>query len=231
MNGLLVAGLTLMKGLPSGYNRDFHEEKEILWEALDLINRAAEVIPPLVRSTSINKERMAELTYENFSTATELANYLVRRHQVPFRKAHHIVGSLVGELSRRSENFRNFTACFDHLRASGIQADREELESVLDPRKVMMSYRSQGGTAPEAVQGMLSRLQQQMDAHQRRLEADERRVHDAYEAARSIAREVSRVESITDLERLIEKHLPAEARAASGTRPESPALEGRAVNV
>ncbi|MSP61786.1 MAG: argininosuccinate lyase [Myxococcales bacterium] len=208
MNGLLVAGLTMMKGLPSGYNRDFHEEKEILWEALDLVNRATEILPALLRSTTINKERMAELSYQNFATATELANYLVKSHNVPFRQAHHIVGSLVGDLYRRGENFSNFQACFDHLKASHIEAPEDEVRAVLDPKQVMMSYRSQGGTGPDAVKPMLASLGESLAGHRRRLALDQRRVTAAYEACRSIAREAGTVTSAADLDRLITRYLP-----------------------
>lgn len=211
MNGLLMAGLTLMKGLPSGYNRDFHEEKEILWEALDLINRMIEVLPPLIRSTVINKARMVELSYGNFSTATELANYLVRSHKVPFRQSHHIVGTLVGELSSRGENFSNFAACIDHLRKSNIHAQDEEVKRVLDPHQVMLSYKSLGGTAPEAVRSMLDKFQKATEDHRRDLQADQRRVARAYEACRAVARQASSVKSVVDLEQLIQINQPQKA--------------------
>ncbi len=209
MNGLLVAGLTMMKGLPSGYNRDFHEEKEILWEALDLINRAAEILPPLLRSTTFNKERMAALTHGNFANATELANYLVRSHKVPFRQAHHIVGSLVGELSRRGENFSNFKTCMEHLKKNKIDAPDEDVRKVLDPKEVMLSYRSQGGTAPGPVKAMLANFEATLDAHRRVLAGDQRRVASAYEACRAIARKAVAVKSASDLGQIIEDHAPA----------------------
>ena len=203
VNGLTVAGLTLMKGLPSGYNRDFHEEKEILSESLDLLNRAMEIIPPLVRTTQINKERMAELTYSNFSTATELANYLVKRHQVPFRQAHHVVGSLVGELSRRNENFSNKKACFDHLRKNGIDVSDADLDKVLDSKEVMKSYESQGGTGPKAVNAMLGQFKDCIQKHSQVLEQDRKRVSRAYEGCRTLAKRAAEAKSINQLDQLI----------------------------
>ena len=211
VNGLLVAGLTMMKGLPSGYNRDFHEEKEVLWESLDLVNRAMEILPPLLKSTTLNKARMEELTYANFATATELANYLVRK-QVPFRKAHHVVGSLVGDLSRRGENFSNFKACWEHLKKSGIEAKEDEVRAVLDPKQVMRSYTSQGGTAPAAVKPMIEGYRRAHDDHARRLAEDKHRVSAAYEACRSIARDVSGAKTPADLDRVIQKHHPQMSR-------------------
>ena len=212
INGLMMAGLTLMKGLPSGYNRDFHEEKEILWETLDLINRMTEILPPLLRTTTINKERMAELSYDNFSTATELANYLVKVHNVPFRTAHHVVGSLVGELSRRGENFTNFKACYEHLTKNGISAPEKDIHAVLDPKQVMLSYKSQGGTAPEPMKAMLDGYHRAWDAHRAMLEADQQRVTAGAAACRAIAAEAPSVNSREELDRLVQKHRPRQQR-------------------
>jgi argininosuccinate lyase len=208
MNGFLMAGLTIMKGLPSGYNRDLYEEKEVLWGALDLINRATEILPPLLRSTTFNKERMAELILGNFANATELANYLVRSHNMSFRQAHHVVGSLVGELSRRGENFGNLKACMDHLKESKIDAPESEVKKVLDPKEMMLSYRSQGGTAPEPVKAMLEKFRASLETHHRALEGDQRRVASAYEACRAIASKSATVRSTSDLAQLIKKHAP-----------------------
>jgi len=164
LNGMLVAGFTMMKGLPSGYNRDFHEEKEILFEDLDLAIRAASVVGPLVQSTTINLERMSNLSGANFSTATELANFLVTKHSVPFRTAHHISGSLVGKLSRQGKCFDgNLEICQEHLKANGITTSDEELLKVLDTKSVMMSYNSLGGTGPKAVGEMLSKMHLQLE--------------------------------------------------------------------
>ncbi|MEI6789701.1 MAG: lyase family protein [Myxococcaceae bacterium] len=187
MNGLLVAGLTMMKGLPSGYNRDFHEEKEVLVESLDLINRAIEIIPALIQSTQINKERMAKLAEGNFSTATELANYLVREKAVPFRKAHHVVGSLVGKLSRSGQTFSNLEVCAQHLKECELEMSQSELTRVLDPKQVMLSYKATGSTAPEPVSKMLTDFKTRLNQHQEKLNQDQKRVDRAFETCKKIA--------------------------------------------
>lgn len=207
MNGLLVAGLTMMKGLPSGYNRDFHEEKEILCEALDLVNRAVEIVPPLIRSTTIHKERMAELTFCNFSTATELANFLVKQFKTPFRQAHHIVGSLVGELSRQGENFSQIEKCKKHLEKNGIPIQKEDLEKVLNSKNVMTSYRSQGGTGPEPVRAMLEKFRVSWARHEKTLKQDKIRVQMAYDTSRRIASDSRNVKSMSDFSQLIDQSL------------------------
>merc|ERR1719482_1892213 len=131
INGYLMAALTMLHGLPSGYNRDFHEEKELLFAGLNMGIRATQIVNPLVETTTFNLERMADLCDKNFMTATELANYLVSDHDVPFRETHHIVGSLVGKLNREKSNLTNIPAVMAHLAENGIDADEAKVRTVL----------------------------------------------------------------------------------------------------
>ena len=165
MIGLATAGMAMMKGLPSDYNRDFHEEKELLVESFELIQRASDVIPPLVRTTTINTDRMAKISAANFANATELANYLVHKHKQPFRHAHDIVGTLVGKLNRSGQNFMtDFDTCVGHLKEHGIVAPPQEIRNVLDPKQVMLTYNSYGGTGKRAVSETLDNLCQDLAA-------------------------------------------------------------------
>ncbi len=105
--------------------------------SLELICAASDVIPPLVETTTINNDRMKEIAPGNFANATELANYLVHKHKLPFRHAHDVVGTLVGKLSRAGKNFMtDFDLCVAHLKEHGIVAPIEEIRTVLDPQKV-----------------------------------------------------------------------------------------------
>jgi len=194
----------MMKGLPSGYNRDFHEDKEILVEALNLINRAVDFVPELVNTTKYNLERMNELAYGNFSTATEVANFLVSKHNVPFRTAHHIVGSLVGELYRSGRNFSAWEFCLDHIaNKNGIKVNAEELKKAFDPKSVMLSYKSLGGTGKEPVEKMIKDFQAQLETHKSELSVDQKRVSGALETTRSIAEKAKSVKTSKDLLNLI----------------------------
>jgi len=206
VNGLVMAGFTLMKGLPSAYNRDFHEDKEILVEALTLVNRATEIIAPLVESTTLNLDRMAELPHFNFSTATELANFLVVKHGMPFRTAHHVVGSLVGDLARAGKDFRERDVVFEHLEKHGVDDSPAAIDAVLDPKSVMQSYNSLGGTGPKAVTAMLDKFVAELESHRRALNSDQVRVETAYEACRNIAKHArSSVKTANDFQTLLDK--------------------------
>lgn len=187
VNGLVSAGYTMMKGLPSGYNRDFHEDKEIMVELFNIVNDGTEIIPALVHSTTLNLARMAELPAANFANATELANFLVSKHQVPFRQAHHIVGSLVGELSRSGRNFTDEAACMKHLEKHNIKCTAAELHSVLDGKSVMMSYNSYGGTGPHAVKQMIESYESRLKTLTQEYNTDRQRIDKAYDACRMLA--------------------------------------------
>jgi argininosuccinate lyase len=208
VNGLANAAYTMMKGLPSGYNRDFHEDKEIMVEIMDLATRMTEALPSLISSTRINTKRMAELAGKNFSTATELANYLVLVHNVPFREAHHIVGSLVGELYRKGENFENFNYCFEHLKKNNINAPEADVRRVLDAKSVMMSYNALGGTGPIATKKTIKNLWNALEEHKKVLDKDEKRVTGAYNAARSLAGEIGNAKSYEEYCAIVQKHAP-----------------------
>jgi len=212
MSGYLMAGLTMLHGLPSGYNRDFHEEKELIFASCHMANRAASIIPSLVESTTFNLERMAEVCDKNFMTATELANYLVTDHNVPFRATHHIVGSLVGDLTRKGDNLTNTKAVMDHLKKEGINADEAAVRRVLDPKEVMLTYNSLGGTGPKAVTEISREIHTDLDKHRAELAADQKRIDTAFNAARSIAKAVGEkgknVKSVDDLAKIIDQHRP-----------------------
>jgi argininosuccinate lyase len=92
--GALVALLTVTKGTPLTYNKDFQEDKEGLFDAVDTVLALLRVLPPMLDTLTMRTERMAEAAIGGFSLATDVADELARRG-VPFREAHELVGKLV----------------------------------------------------------------------------------------------------------------------------------------
>jgi argininosuccinate lyase len=92
--GALTTVLGLLKGLPLGYQRDLQEDKPPLFEAVATWEASLAVLAGLIRTVAIDRDAMAAAAAEGYSTATTLADALVRRG-VPFRAAHHVVGALV----------------------------------------------------------------------------------------------------------------------------------------
>src|SRR5439155_22949392 len=85
--GSLVAVLTTMKGLPLSHNSDLQEDKEPFFDSVDTLDAVLSVVPPMLASPTFRTDRMRRAPAENFDTATDLADYLVRKGK-PFRHAH-----------------------------------------------------------------------------------------------------------------------------------------------
>jgi argininosuccinate lyase len=92
--GHLVSLLTLMKGLPLTYNRDMQEDKEAIFDVIDVLKSALNIFDEMIATIKVNKEQMGRAAKKGYLTATDLAYYLVRRG-IPFREAHKIVGEIV----------------------------------------------------------------------------------------------------------------------------------------
>jgi argininosuccinate lyase len=150
--GDLVGLLTVMKGLPLAYHSDMQEDKEGFFDAADTVRGCLGILAPFLRALRFRTERLAALAGESFSTATDLANYLVARG-LPFREAHEVVGRTVRlaiETGRRLEDLP-----LDELRALSPLFGPDFRQAVTV--EASLAARSvYGGTAPEAVQRALA---------------------------------------------------------------------------
>lgn len=148
--GNLLAVLTAMKGLPLAYHSDMQEDKEPFFDSADTLDAILAVLPPLLRSLVFNADRMRRAAGEHYSTATDLADYLVRKG-LPFRQAHEVVGRIVRDAAGTPleeiplETFKRFSPLFAPDLFEAIT-----LEASLRARSVT------GGTAPEAVRRALA---------------------------------------------------------------------------
>ena len=106
--GHLFAMLTVIKGMPLAYNKDFQEDKEALFDAVDTVLAVLDVFPPMLRTARFDADRLAAAAVADFSLATDAADLLARRG-VPFREAHGVVGRLVGSLLAAGQTFADLT--------------------------------------------------------------------------------------------------------------------------
>lgn len=106
--GNLMALLTIMKGQPMTFNKDSQEDKEPLIDSFDTILAVLDVFPPMMRSITVHGDKTAEASIKDFTLATDAADVLARSG-VPFREAHEIVGSLVGQCIRDGKTFADLT--------------------------------------------------------------------------------------------------------------------------
>jgi len=194
--GSLMQLLTMMKGIPMGYNRDLQEDKPPLWNALAEINIALDVMRGMVDTMVINKERLAELSGANFTTATELANHLVREKGISFRECHHIVGNLVGELARRQKTFMDFDEVDEELKKTGIEVDFDTMRQIFDPRKNIHTYKSLGSTSPKEVVKMIEEFTDRMEQDMKSLADQRKMIGSAKRQTESIVKKVIKGEDI-----------------------------------
>jgi len=153
--GHLVALLTTLKGLPSGYNKDLQEDKQAVFDAEDTLGSSLAAVRSIVGGLSLNRLR-AESSASGLLLATDVADYLVGRG-VPFRRAHEIVGGLVRKLIAETRDFGSLT--LPEWRAA---SDRFEHDIVgrVTPRVSVNAKRTPQSTAPAAVEGALEGVRQ-----------------------------------------------------------------------
>ena len=180
--GALFQVMTVMKALPSGYNRDMQEDREYLWGALSAVKGSLKVLAMGLSDAKINKERMAESVHSDYSTATELANYLVREKGLAFRKAYEITGGIVKELHGEKKDLRETRPVAQMLKRSGIEISADDLCVILDPAAAASRNKSLGGTAPQEVKRMVNALKDRTSA----FDLDKKKKAEKIETARKL---------------------------------------------
>lgn len=141
--GALFALLTLQKGLPLSYNRDLQEDKEPLFDAIDTVLMCLAIMDLMLDTATFNKEKMHKAAGEAYSTATDIADYLVR-HGLPFRNAHEEVGSLVAYCVANNKEIENLT--FEEIKSICPLAESDVMD-VLSVEASVNARCAIGGTA------------------------------------------------------------------------------------
>ena len=146
--GSLVSLLTVMKGLPLAYAKDTQEDKEPLFDAADTLEIVLAATTGMIQDLEPVPERMAAVAGAGFSTATDLADWLVRSLNIPFRDAHHVTGRIVSEAESRG-------CSLEELPLEVMQAVEprihEGIYGVLGVDNSVRSRTSFGGTSPVRV--------------------------------------------------------------------------------
>ena len=145
--------MMVMKGLPLAYSKDMQEDKEPVFDALPALQLCIAATAGMVRDLQPNAARMKAAAGEGYSTATDLADWLVRALGMPFRRAHHVTGRIVAEAEARGAKLHELP--LDAMQA--IDADiTEDVLSVLSVEASVASRTSFGGTAPDNVRAQVA---------------------------------------------------------------------------
>lgn len=150
--GSLMNLLTIMKGLPLAYDRDMQCDKEPMFEMIDTTSDCLAMMRLVIDKTAFKTERLKKALHEGYLTATEVADYLVRKGET-FREAHKITGELVGHCEGNKIplsglglfELQSFSAKFE-----------TDVFDILDPKKSILSKVSEGGSSNESVNAQLA---------------------------------------------------------------------------
>ena len=152
--GATVALFTVMKGLPLAYSKDMQEDKEQVFDAADTLMLALAAMEGMVRDMTANRENLERAAASGFSTATDLADWLVREAGLPFRDAHHATGALVAMAEKQGCDLPDLSLA---QMQSVNTAITKQIYSVLGVHNSVASRLSYGGTAPDQVRAQVAR--------------------------------------------------------------------------
>nr|WP_111301939.1 argininosuccinate lyase [Paracoccus saliphilus] len=157
--GATVALFTVMKGLPLAYSKDMQEDKEQVFDAADSLMLALAAMTGMLSDLTANRDRLEAAASSGFSTATDLADWLVRELGLPFRDAHHVTGSLVGLAEGRGVDLPDLTLADMQSVHGQITQD---VFNVLGVHNSVASRQSYGGTAPAQVRAQIARWKEKL---------------------------------------------------------------------
>ena len=157
--GATVALFTVMKGLPLAYSKDMQEDKEQVFDAADTLMLALAAMTGMLSDLTANRDRLEAAAGAGFSTATDLADWLVRELGLPFRDAHHVTGSLVALAEQGRVDLPDLTLAQMQSVHGQITDD---VFNVLGVHNSVASRQSYGGTAPAQVRAQIARWKEKL---------------------------------------------------------------------
>jgi argininosuccinate lyase len=152
--GALTSLMVVMKGLPLAYSKDMQEDKEVAFDALDALSLSLAAMTGMVQDLEVNRERMRAAASMGFSTATDVADWLVAKANIPFREAHEITGRIVKLAETKGIPLDGLT--IEDFKEIDDRID-SRIHKVLSVEASVRARRSYGGTAPENVLAQAAR--------------------------------------------------------------------------
>lgn len=152
--GNLFSLLTIMKSLPLAYNKDLQEDKEPLFDTVDTVKNSLIIFSKMLKKIKINKQKMFKAASDEFSTATEIADYLAKKG-VPFRKAHEITGKIVKKCEKENKYLSTIT--MKEWKSFSSKFDSDILR-VIDIEESIKMKNLVGGTSREQVSKRIKKL-------------------------------------------------------------------------
>jgi argininosuccinate lyase len=152
--GNLFSMLTILKGLPLSYFKDLQDDKEIVFKSNEILNNCLKILNEVLKNFSPNKKRMLELANSGYITATDLADHLVKNHNMPFRKAYQITASIVNYAEKKKKKLNELSLV--ELNKIEPKLTKEVLK-VFDLKYSINSKKSYGGTSFDNIKKMINK--------------------------------------------------------------------------
>ena len=156
--GNLFSMLTILKGLPLSYFKDLQDDKELVFKSFDQIKSSILILSEILKNFTPNKKRMYELANIGFTTSTDLADYLVKFYNLPFRKAYQITSKIVNYADSKKINLNELT--FSELKKIEPMLNEDVLK-VFNLENSIKSKKSYGGTSFENVKKMIKKYKRE----------------------------------------------------------------------
>ena len=157
--GNLFSMLTILKGLPISYYKDLQDDKEILFRSNEAINNCISILNEILKNLKPNKQKMLELANSGFITATDLADYLVKNHSMPFRKAYQVTASIVNFAEKKKKKLNELS--INDLKKIEPKLTVEVLK-VFDLKNSINSKKSYGGTSFDNIKKMIMKYKKNL---------------------------------------------------------------------
>ena len=152
--GNLFSMLTILKGLPLSYFKDLQDDKEIVFKSNETLNNCIKILNEILKNFSPNKQKMLELANTGYITATDLADYLVKNHEMPFRKAYQVTASVVNYAEKKKKKLHELN--ISELNKIEPKLTKEVLK-IFDLKYSVNSKKSFGGTSFGNIKKMITK--------------------------------------------------------------------------
>ncbi len=150
--GNLFSMLTVLKSLPLSYYKDLQDDKEIVFKSNDTLQNCLKILDEILKNFTPNKKQMIELANSGYLTATDLADYLVKNHSMPFRKAYKVTANIVNFAEKKKKNLDQLTLA--ELKKIEPKLSNDVLK-VFDLKNSVNSKKSYGGTSFDNIKKMI----------------------------------------------------------------------------
>ncbi len=150
--GNLFSMLTVLKSLPLSYYKDLQDDKEIVFKSNDTLQNCLKIFDEILKNFTPNKKQMIELANTGYLTATDLADYLVKNHSMPFRKAYKVTANIVNFAEKKKKNLNQLTLA--ELKKIEPKLSNDVLK-VFDLKNSVNSKKSYGGTSFDNIKKMI----------------------------------------------------------------------------